>query len=427
MLNSVLKISPEELDSLDRLRLSETMKRAPQVLRVLDYIIDRFLAGEGDSINESSIGQAVFHRPEGYNRGDDNIVRVTVRHLRSRLEHFYATEGAGESSVLEIPKGKYCPVLKQRIAITDLLTEPAAAPIRPALVQGNRWLWLCCAALLISTVILGVSLIRRPSAAPAKDFGLVQSLFSRNELPVWLVVTDSNLQVFRRLFQKTVTLSEYLEKSYIPPPALSENPMLPGAWKFIDGSRDTSLSSTLVAVRLQDAGIPTIVRVRHPHDLRIRDFQQDNVILLGGPWVNPWGQLFEERLNFRLMPPTSDAALSQIINTSPAPGEPKIYAPHNEGSFAVSYARLAVVPNLSNSSWLDTGKVVLVGATTNQAVEASGDFLVNPRTFKNLLARFHALNIQELSPFELVLEVRSIDSTPRSVSVIAQRVVAWPH
>jgi len=181
MLNSVLKISPEELDSLDRLRLSETMKRAPQVLRVLDYIIDRFLAGEGDSINESSIGQAVFHRPEGYNRGDDNIVRVTVRHLRSRLEHFYATEGAGESSVLEIPKGKYCPVLKKRIAITDLLTEPAAAPIRPALVQGNRWLWLCCAALLISTVILGVSLIRRPSAAPAKDFGLVQSLFSRQQ------------------------------------------------------------------------------------------------------------------------------------------------------------------------------------------------------------------------------------------------------
>jgi hypothetical protein len=368
----------------------------------------------------------VFHRPEGYNRGDDNIVRVTIRHLRIRLDQFYSGEGASEPWALEIPKGKYSPILRTR-NLKKPAMEPALAPVHAVQPSRHRWLWWLGAALLVSNVIFGIELMRRASTVIPKAPGLSQSLFSRPGLPVWVVLTDSNLQVFRRLFQKTVPLDEYLKRSYIQPSETPENLMELGAWKFIEGSRDTSISSTLVAVRLQRAGLPLTLRVRHPHDLSMRDFQQDNVILLGGPWVNPWGQLFEDRLNFRMMPPSSDAALSQIVNTNPAPGEPKIYSPHVEGAFTICYVRLAVLPNLSDASWAETGKVVLVGGTTNQAVEAGGDFLINSSAFEDLLTRFHVTSGQKLPPFELVLEVRSIDATPRAVRVIAQRVVPFGH
>ncbi len=114
MLNASLKVPPAAQESLQRLLASDTMRRAPRVRGVLNFIVERVLSDQGDTISEESIGRNVFGRPEGYNRGDDNIVRVTVRHLRTRLDEFYATEGRAELWLLEIPKGKYTPVLRER-------------------------------------------------------------------------------------------------------------------------------------------------------------------------------------------------------------------------------------------------------------------------------------------------------------------------
>lgn len=77
-----MAVPPEARECLERLLQSPEILRAPRIKSVLSFIIDRMLAGRNDDINEDIIGQLVFGKPEGYNRGDDNIVRVTMRHLR---------------------------------------------------------------------------------------------------------------------------------------------------------------------------------------------------------------------------------------------------------------------------------------------------------------------------------------------------------
>ncbi len=44
----------------------------------------------------------------------DNIVRVNATELRKRLESYFATDGADEVCVLEIPRGGYSPVFSRR-------------------------------------------------------------------------------------------------------------------------------------------------------------------------------------------------------------------------------------------------------------------------------------------------------------------------
>jgi hypothetical protein len=100
----------------------------------------------------------------------------------------------------------------------------------------------------------------------------------------------------------------------------------------------------------------------------------------------------------------------------PQSNEPRLYQTHNEGAFAVSYVRLVMVPNLH-----DGGKVILVGANSEEALEAGGAFLVRPDGERELLERAHAKSGSVLRPFELVLEIKGLESTPRRVRIVAYR------
>lgn len=408
-----MTVPPEARECLERLLQNPEIIRAPRIRSVLSFLIDRMLAGRADDINEDIIGQLVFGKPEGYNRGDDNIVRVTVRHLRAKLLSYYSTDGRGEAWALEIPKGNYVPVLRPRTLEPELFEAPVA-PSR----FSNRVPWVLSAVLLSGNLILGALWYGQWQGSSVNDAGLAQELFFKAGQRVSIISTDSNLQLFRMMYKQTVPLSDYISRSHIKPDAPAASPELQGALTFIRSSTDTSLASSLVAQRLQRAGAQSHIRMRHPREVAISDFQQDNMILLGGPWINPWGQLFEGRLNFRLIPPKEDATISQVVNLGPQPGEPPVFRNHREGSFDVGYARIALLPNLSNS-----GRVLLVGATDQGSIEASGQYLVDPAAFRELLARLKISRARDLPFFELVLEVRSVNFTPQAVRLIASRVV----
>jgi hypothetical protein len=418
MIDGGLTIPDDARECLERLLASDAIVRAPRVRGVLNFVVERVLAGEGDKVNEESIGQRVFGRPEGYNRGDDNIVRVTVRHLRARLEEYYATEGRNESWIFEIPKGNYVPVLRQRAVAVAPVGPMTAAPEAASAERPARrqWIpWVLCAALLAGYPILWLTGSASPPA-PAK--GLVQELFFAPGHRVSVITTDANVQLYRMMFQRTVKLSEYLDRAYAQIDPHETNPLIRGALNFVRLSGETSVASSLVIRTLQHAAPRSALRVRHPRELSMRDFQQDDAILLGGPWINPWGQLFEDRLNFRLNPTKADASMSQVENASPAANEPAVFQRHADGAFIVGYARIALLPNLA-----ENGRVILVGATDHGAIEAGGQFLVEPGALKDLERRFGVPNAAALPNFELVLEVRALNSAPHGVRVVASRTI----
>ena len=101
---------------LERVVASPQMKRAARMREFLLFVGQRSLKDGCEQIPEQEIGSEVFGRPAEYDTSVDNIVRVNATDLRKRIEDYFATDGANEPLILEIPRGSYKPVFRRRAA-----------------------------------------------------------------------------------------------------------------------------------------------------------------------------------------------------------------------------------------------------------------------------------------------------------------------
>lgn len=405
--SAVPTLLPEQRAALERLLTSGILTRAPRLREFLAYVSECMLTGKQDEVTEEQIGCKIFGRPEGYNHTDDNIVRVTARNLRARLEEYYQGEGAGEEWIVEIPKGGYLPSFRPRVPIVE--AKPVPPPPVKALVPRREVIaWCLCGLMAMGLVALLLVHNFRFGGEPG---GLISALFPNPSERVTVVMVDSGLQLYRSVAGRTVPLDEYLQGDYL----LNDAAQPPGLLRFFRNGRDTTFSSAFIAAQILQSMPAGQVEIRHPTQLNSRDFRRNHAILLGGPWSNPWAQPFEARLNFQIETGPS-ANGSMIKNHTPRAGEQEIYSTSREGSVETSYARIAMLPNLGG-----TGKVLLLGATTSGAMEAASEFLLKrePRAALRQLLRLKAN--EEIPYFELVLEAKSVDVTPHGVRVVAFR------
>jgi len=100
--------------ALDRLLASKAFATSGRAGRLLTFLVERTLAGDGDTLKEYVVGVEVFQRPEGFDPRLDSIVRVEVRRLRARLDAYYRDEGATDPVVISIPRGTYQPAFTTR-------------------------------------------------------------------------------------------------------------------------------------------------------------------------------------------------------------------------------------------------------------------------------------------------------------------------
>ena len=108
---------------LERILLSPGFAGSARIKRFLRFVVEQQLAGQGDKLKEYAIGVEVFDRKEPYDPRLDSIVRVEAGRLRSKLDEYYASEGAADEICIGVPLGSYVPVFARRAA------EFAGAPI----------------------------------------------------------------------------------------------------------------------------------------------------------------------------------------------------------------------------------------------------------------------------------------------------------
>ena len=216
-----------------------------------------------------------------------------------------------------------------------------------------------------------------------------------------------------------VSLDDYIHRTYTKTPLGTTDPRILNAQQFSSGTNETNVSSVIIAASIKEALDGRRIVIKHPHDVSVRDFQdQGNVILLGGPWSDPWGQLFESRFNFRIVPQQNNPSTPEVHNLHPLAGELAVYHPHMDGNLNVNYVRIAILPNLDNS-----GHVILLSATSAESLEAAGTYLLSNESKRLLLARLHISSVDALSPTEFLLEVKGLNSAPESHRILAIRAV----
>lgn len=119
---------------LNRILESKGFATASRMKRLLRYVVDKTLSGEADQLKEYAVGLEVFDRDESYDPRIDSIVRVEAGRLRSRLEEYYAGEGARSTLRISLPRGGYMARFERRPV------EESPAPIpAPSMATWRTW------------------------------------------------------------------------------------------------------------------------------------------------------------------------------------------------------------------------------------------------------------------------------------------------
>lgn len=102
----------EVTNQLNKILNSPLFCQSERQCRFLKYIVDHVINGNTSRLKGYTIGIDVFDRDESFDPNIDSIVRVEAARLRSKLHEYYYTLGIDDTVLIEIPKGKYFPLIR---------------------------------------------------------------------------------------------------------------------------------------------------------------------------------------------------------------------------------------------------------------------------------------------------------------------------
>lgn len=418
----------EHMLLVERVASSRHFAKAPKLQHFLRYIAQHSSDERPELITEAQIGVQVFKRKESYHPGEDNIVRSYARTLRKRLEEYFATDGIGEDYILQVPRGGYFLEVNPRPAkvLVEVVVPLSLQPITPAEEiesssekAGNRWrnLTLCVAATLPFLLVCAYLLGRRGSSAPtsSKNIHAFWTAFL-GDRPIVVVPSDTGLTVVLGLTQQDTSLTQYASNQYLRVLA-AKYPQLAG-WERPISHRYSDFVDVTAIHQFDET--PEISRHRmtvvYPRDLKADEFKNHSVLLIGGHNANPWVDLYDTKLNFRLHF-DADRRIFQVENHHPLPGEPALYPYDIGGAMPYAYGLIAVIPNLTN-----TGYVLLLEGVTNSGLQAAISALADERLMA-LIAGQVVRSDNTIQPAEFLVRTIGVGGDSTGVEIIGQRPV----
>ncbi len=168
------------LASLEQMLAWPEISRSPQLVKFLDYIVRRTLAGDEQSIKAYSIAVDVLGRSADFDPQADPIVRVQARRLRGLIDEYYRGPGSGDPVRIALPVGRYVPefILVGQPALPgggsgDLVRAPATGRAHAA--GGLAMSWFALVVLVMGIGAVGLALlIFRPWIGPVQTAGQLQ-------------------------------------------------------------------------------------------------------------------------------------------------------------------------------------------------------------------------------------------------------------
>jgi hypothetical protein len=424
---------------IERVAASTHFRRSARLRDFLLYVGKQSLKdGCRAEINEQEIGVRVFGRPSSYDRSQDNIVRVNATELRKRIELYFATEGAHESLVLEIPRGGYKTVFHRRLPQTqdqtqDLLPLPPPAPplenpppaVGKTPVHRLHILWATsCLALAIACLVLFLQNRTMRHAIYTWDgkptVAALWTGFVRSHQEIDIVLPDSSVSFAEEMIGQPMPLSDYLNHNYMRlPQSLNLSP---------ERIRDLNgiFSHNLVTMGDFHAAQQILALTPLSPSLHLtfsRFYTADSVkrnsfILIGGKKANPWVRLFDDQMNFSLNY-DNEHAQSVITNRHPQAGEQTSYAAAMDPNTFIGYSVIAYLPNPSR-----TGNVMIMAGTDSDATSAAAEFL----TSEEQLSKFKStLHLRKFPYFEVLLKTSRLSGTSFSADPLAYRIYPGLH
>jgi hypothetical protein len=248
------------------------------------------------------------------------------------------------------------------------------------------------------------------SAHTAPKHILPWSALSLPNRQIRVILCDPDIVSLQRLLNYSVSLSDYANQHYWPTPIKPEALPVMQVISF----RGADVASVDVGIALGIANKFPIT-TQTARSVRLADFKtDDSFVLLGSPRSNPWGELFQDQLDFIF---EFDAAQKSeyIVDKHPRAGESSVYLPTTEGwGTGQAYAIVALVSNPNQA-----GQVLLIGGSTAEATEAAGKLASSPEHLPRLL-KSHGIDPSGAPRhFEILLRVSTMAGSSNTFDVVA--------
>src|ERR1044072_1758180 len=375
-------IEPHEVQEvLETIFKSKHFVNAHKKKKFLRLICDFYLAGRAQELNEHILGYDVFGRDKNYNPSDDPIVRVFAYEIRKKLEIYYSHEGANDAIRLDIPAGSYQPVFSRHLPeppperaqeeppietlkIPDPI-KPRTSLMIPAMLLTILGLAIIVGVLAFSNRQLRQEKITAENGEDAAVYSSVWASFLTDHNPPLIVLSNPPTLRFTNpsdpdtLIKDSIPvppeIAKALKDKFVMNPEVSfKNPegnkddkgMSPTDDMVIERSKSPSLIlSTNGYTGIGEAiGLHYLtdffrkmnrnILLKQSRTLSAEDLKKQNVILLGGAWVNEWSDKLTKSGDFVF------TSKGTIENRDPQAGEEREYIPQFDrrtGNLKVDY------------------------------------------------------------------------------------------
>jgi hypothetical protein len=212
-------------EELARLLRSDSLRRSPSHLRLLQYLVENKLQGDHGALREMAIGIEVFQRnPSSFDPKDDPIVRVNIGRLREKIVQHYAQFDQPPRIRIELPKGRYIPEFVS-LDETRAVSLPRLA-VLPVVAESDGD---AVASWLFDTFVenlQGLSLVRVLGARSVRAIGDLSALDAAKRLAA------------SAIFSARLSLDEGREHLHAMLIGAPHGAVL-GSWRFARGANET--------------------------------------------------------------------------------------------------------------------------------------------------------------------------------------------
>ena len=411
----VTNVDPR-LVEVDRLVNSHTLHGSESLCKLLRYLADHAIRKHGVALKEYQIATEVFGRPTEFDPQLDSLVRVQAGRLRSKIAEYYASEGAEDSLLVELPKGTYAltfhPATLSSKNLVRGMHEPDETKSGTQSRPFPRAVLILSSLLLVSVVIIAGLLAGKipssrtsnPEQTAPPAFRVFWRAFASGPDAPWVIFSNG------AFVGRPETGLRYFDPKRDSREGISDHYTGVGEVLAV-----YDLNQVFGQLRRQ-------IRVKRGSLFSLDDAQNNNLIFVGSP---------AENLSLRDIPSTHQFVFQRatsgprkgdlaIVNVNPRADEPKMFFASPSGTpLTEDYAIVGLVPGMNSAR-----SVLILAGTTTIGTQAAAEFVCRQDSLEQLLLRLSVSDNGEMKPFEAVLHVKVARGVPVGSQLVALREVS---
>jgi hypothetical protein len=410
------------LAQVDRILHSDTLRSSEVSRRLFRFLSDKYVSGEADQLKEYTIAVDALEKPASYDPQHDSTVRMQMGRLRQKLAEYYRTEGRDESTIIDLPKGRFKLAVLSRPPVTQTPSLVQSVSQRIGVSSRLFWAGLIFACVLVTSIWSAYHLGKDHNDSQAgwsRDLEVLWGPFWGTDRPLVIALADPPFITFPGgLVCREVTADRWAELENSPSIGMLRKALnSPGTQSRYYTSFGEVGASFLLG-RLLSAREPNASFVR-TSQLSEAQFAQNNVILVGK----------SEEFNAQLdgMPLKAEFMVNAkgIQNIHPNPGEPLEFVNQtNEDPDAESWQDGEAYALVSHLAGPRRNTDIFVFTSKNAfgylgAVQAFTD----PVFARTLAAELHRATGEIPRYYQLVLKVRFKEQVPTETTVVLARAL----